>query len=299
MTNEINGLTIGLLNLFIALSLGYLARHIKCSKKQLHNISFISYYWQIITITTFIWEICYISQFKRTSEMAKTLIINKEHVWLKEYPLYYILPNNMAVIFYAEYASYADREYMDGKNDWSQVVEGTHMLFCGIVTLFSLLSKLFNYNRTYIILISAAMGAQLMNSIMYMANYIIETKDPNNINYCGDWNCGTLYDKRPFMYVNLFWTIMPIVVLTELIIQFAYKNKITWDGRLFSSFYKYKKSYENCNISSINDDVNKINYFNNYDSDEEIIDSNNTLYLDLIDTIDTINTYDEIGNTTM
>ena len=72
----ISGLTIGLINLFVALSLGCLARHLKYFKKQFHNISFLSYYWQIVTLTTFVWEICYISQFRWVIDMANDLINN-------------------------------------------------------------------------------------------------------------------------------------------------------------------------------------------------------------------------------
>lgn len=273
--NEINGLTIGLLNLFLALGLGCLARHIKYLKPQLHNISTISYYWQIITITTFVWEICYISQFNKTLEMAQNLLIDKQHVWLKKYTWNNILPNNMASIFYAEYGAYADKEYMNNHNDWSRVVEGTHMLFCGIITFISLLLKVLKYHRCYIILISSAMGAQLMNSIMYMANYFIEMKDQNNPNYCGDWKCGKFLEDRPFMYVNLFWTIMPLYVIIELLIQFGKYNKLIWNGNLFSCYKKNDKT--NINMNTTYNNINGI--MNGDDTYEDINnDTNNNTH---------------------
>ena len=35
-------------------------------------------------------------------------------------------------------SSYADREYMSNKDEWSIIIEGSHALFCGIFALFSL-----------------------------------------------------------------------------------------------------------------------------------------------------------------
>ena len=58
--------------------------------------------------------------------------------------------------------------------------------------------------------LGAAMGSQLMNSILYMSEYIIQCRDPSNVNYNSDaFPCGFLLIKRPFMYINIFWTIMP------------------------------------------------------------------------------------------
>ena len=58
------------------------------------------------------------------------------------------------------------------------------------------------------------MGSQFMNSVLYMANYFIQIKDPNNINYnTPEFPCGPFLLKRPFMWVNLLWSIMPAYVI--------------------------------------------------------------------------------------
>ena len=58
-----------------------------------------------------------------------------------------------------------------------------------------------------------------MNSILYMVEYFIQCTDPNNINYNDDeFPMGTLLSKRPFMWVNIFWTIMPLYTILVYII---------------------------------------------------------------------------------
>ena len=48
-------------------------------------------------------------------------------------------------------------------------------------------------------------GTQLMNSILYMGQYFLQTQDPNNINYNNaSFPTGVLLTKRGFMYVNVF-----------------------------------------------------------------------------------------------
>jgi hypothetical protein len=49
-----------------------------------------------------------------------------------------------------------------------------------------------------------------MNSILYMAEYFIQIKDKNNINYnTPEFPTGHWLLKRPFMWVNILWTLMP------------------------------------------------------------------------------------------
>ena len=63
------------------------------------------------------------------------------------------------------------------------------------------------------------MGSQLMNSILYMVEYFIQCTDPNNVNYNdNEFPMGTLLSKRPFMWVNIFWTIMPLYTILVYII---------------------------------------------------------------------------------
>ena len=60
------------------------------------------------------------------------------------------------------------------------------------------------------------MASQLMNSILYMGEYFIQIKDKHSVNLnTPKFPCGFALIKRPFMYVNLFWTIMPCYVLSS------------------------------------------------------------------------------------
>ena len=65
---------------------------------------------------------------------------------------------------------------------------------------------------------SVAMGTQLMNSILYMGQYLIQTGDMSSPNYnTPEFPCGKVLIKRPFMYINLFWTAMPIYAIVRLL----------------------------------------------------------------------------------
>ena len=67
---------------------------------------------------------------------------------------------------------------------------------------------------------SVAMGTQLMNSILYLSQYMIQTKDPNSINYDTDnFPCGFLMLGRPFMWINLFWSLMPSLVILSYLLN--------------------------------------------------------------------------------
>jgi len=82
------------------------------------------------------------------------------------------------------------------------------------LAIYNLFNKNNVNNKKFTIYINVAMGSQLMNSLLYMGNYFIETKNINSINYNSDtFPCGILMYKRPFMYVNIFWTIMPCYVI--------------------------------------------------------------------------------------
>ena len=62
------------------------------------------------------------------------------------------------------------------------------------------------------------MGTQLMNSLLYMGNYFIQCNSPSSVNFDkSDFPSGKFLEKRPFMYVNLFWTIMPSLVIIDLL----------------------------------------------------------------------------------
>ena len=71
--------------------------------------------------------------------------------------------------------------------------------------------------------ITLSMGSQLMNSILYLGEYNIQTKDKHNANYnTSKFPLGFLWNKRPFMYVNIFWTIIPMYILSNIIVNNFY-----------------------------------------------------------------------------
>jgi len=183
----------------------------------LFNIRYdlISYYWLCFTVLTGIWEFYYITNHRKTINMSKELIRSDKHVWTKEYNIYMIIPNHLSKIFYSEYGAYADREYMTEKDYWSVLIEGTHCLLCGIYALISVVCIYTNQTSNSLFLcIGISMGSQLMNSILYMGEYFIQTHDKNSVNYnSDDFPCGRFLSKRPFMWINIFWTIMPIYVI--------------------------------------------------------------------------------------
>ena len=179
----------------------------------------LSFYWTMFTILTGIWEVSYIILHKKTVEYATFLINNKQKVWTSKYAISTILPWKLAIIFYAQYGAYADREYMIMRDWWSRLIEGTHALYCGMFSLLSIILNIIGDDERSRMVLAVAMGTQVMNSILYMGEYKIQTKDPDNPNYdCSDFPCGVLLCKRPFMYINVFWTIMPTYIIIQLLI---------------------------------------------------------------------------------
>ena len=127
-----------------------------------------------------------------------------------------LYPWNFSTIFYSEYGAYADKEYGLITDIWSELIEGTHAIFCGIFALLSLILKIYNKHDNYLIMRTVSMGTQIMNSILYITCYIIQTKNKNNVNYNSpDFPTGFFFLKRPFMWINLFWTLMPIILIYE------------------------------------------------------------------------------------
>ena len=209
--NLFSGTSIALLEILVFI---YFSNLLRLEYTSLKTINIVSYYWLLFTILTFIWEISYIIHFKKISNLAKQLIYKKQHVWTNQYDVSFIIPSKLATIFYAEYGAYADREYMLKNSDWSRIIEGTHAYICGIFAICSIYCKINNNHNNYLISIGLSMGSQLMNSILYISNYLIQTKNVNNVNFnSSDFPTGYLLLKRPFMYINIFWTIMPLYVL--------------------------------------------------------------------------------------
>ena len=213
----IPGTLIAIIEVVIYLAISFEIRRVS---KKLRLFNALSYYWLTFTILTMFWEISFISNYKNVSKIATALLKTNEHVWTKTYNLTYILPWRLAYIFYAEYGAYADREYMTLINDWSRIIEGTHAIFCGLFSLITLILLKKNRKGASLVTMCACMGAQLMNSILYITNYVIETQNANNINYdIKTFPSGFLFIDRPFMYINIFWTVMPIYVISMAFIK--------------------------------------------------------------------------------
>ena len=59
-----------------------------------------------------------------------------------------------------------------------------------------------------------AMAFQLMNSVLYMIEYGIQCNQVDNVNYNNvSFPLGKAMLARPFMYVNVFWLVMPTYIL--------------------------------------------------------------------------------------
>lgn len=217
------GIEIGLIEILFIFYSGYILRK---KYRSLYTINSVIYYWLIFTIVTgFLWETSYVYNFNSITNYSLYLIKNNQSVWTNKYNLSYILPWKLSEIFYGEYGAWADREYMNINNDWSRVIESTHAIFCGIFALFAIINKIHFKHSEYLITAMISMGSQLMNSILYLAEYFIQTKDPYNINYnTKEFPVGKFLSHRIFMWVNIFWFIMPSYVIFYYLI--LYKNKL-------------------------------------------------------------------------
>jgi hypothetical protein len=201
----VNGLILALLEIIIVFETGYIIRD------QFNIINPIIYSWLILTIFTgFLWEISFVLNYRKVNNISKDLIKNNTSVWTNHYTIDNILPWKFSLIFYGEYGSWADREYMITTDDWSRVIESTHALFSGVFALLALYHNSTNNYSAFMLTLGVSMGSQLMNSILYMAEYFIQIKDKNNINYnTPEFPTGHWLLKRPFMWVNILWTLMP------------------------------------------------------------------------------------------
>ena len=217
------GLVLALFEVSFIFLVSYL---IRTNSNQIKELNPVLYYWTFFTFFTGIWEFCFLIQYSKTCYTALEMLDNNTHVWSTYYKLNNVLPWKFSNIFYAEYGAYADREYMLVNDDWSRVIEGSHAVMCGVFAGSAILLKLKNKYIHYIVFISVCMGSQLMNSILYMINYFHQTHDKTNVNYITDsFPAGTYLEKRPFMYINIFWTIMPLFCIINLINNY---NKILY-----------------------------------------------------------------------
>lgn len=224
MNIQVNGVIIAFLELSIFFGTTVL---VKRKTEVFKHVDNFSYYWLSFTVLTGIWEVCFIINYHNINNLSQNLITNHQHSWTNKYKLNYVLPWKLANIFYAEYGAWADREYMTSSNYWSRLIEGSHAGLCGLFSLLGMLCKLEHINRTYLIFIVLAMGTQLMNSILYIGEYFLQVNDVNNINYNSDeFPTGIILQKRAFMYVNIFWTLMPSIVLYKNIVNKKYETEI-------------------------------------------------------------------------
>lgn len=197
---------------------------------QLKSINKATYYWVMMTILTGIWEIAFVYNYNTVSQMSQNLINTGQHVWTKPgYDFSYVLPWKLSQIFYSEYGAWADREYMSHTDDWSRVIESSHCTQCALFALLAILFKLWGNHNNYLIALSASMGTQFMNSFLYMFAYFIQERDRESPNFNNaTFPAGDYLEKRLFMWVNIFWLIMPFYTLAYYLITNikAYRRKV-------------------------------------------------------------------------
>lgn len=179
-----------------------------------HKINNIVYYWLCMTILTGIWESSYIVNFNEITTMSNSMIVNNTHSWTTQYDFTYVNPWKFAKIFYAEYGAWADREYMYQIGEWSDTIKGTHLIFCAVFSFFGFIARFDKKSVKSLIVVGMVMVCQIINSILYMVQYIGQTQQSFSVNYYNSsWPLGTLMINRPFMYVNIFWIIIPTFIM--------------------------------------------------------------------------------------
>ena len=200
----------------------------------LQDINSITYFWVMITILTGFWEIAYISDYGDITNYARQLVNKSEHVWTNSYDITYVLPWKLSYIFYAEYGAWADREYMSNSDDWSRIIESSHCTQCALFSLLSIVFKIFENHNNYLICLSVAMGTQFMNSFLYMFAYFWQENEPSNVNYpTDDFPTDTFLFKRPFMWVNIFWLVLPFYTIAYYVNENWNLNKNSIKKKLY------------------------------------------------------------------
>ena len=200
---------------------------------QLKKINKGTYFWVMMTILTGVWEIAYISNYMNVTKMSQELIQTNTHTWTNNYDISYVLPWKLSHVFYAEYGAWADREYMSHTDDWSRIIEGSHCTQCALFSFIAISFKIIGYHNNYLIALSVAMGTQFMNSYLYMFSYFIQEKEPTNINYnSSSFPSDIWLTDRPFMWVNIFWLVMPFYTILYYIVENCRKNNQRCDVKL-------------------------------------------------------------------
>ena len=132
-------------------------------------------------------------------------------------------PDLMAKIFYAEYGASADREYMSKRKGdyWSRLIESSHALYCATFCLAALIATIVDSGSDAepdhsVRLGMVGMGMQFMNSLLYMGQYFLQSRDKDSVNYADPaFPLGKWMDKRPFMWVNVFWMLFPTIIIWQ------------------------------------------------------------------------------------
>ena len=65
----------------------------------------------MMTILTGIWEFSFVTNYDEVSVISENFLNEETNVWTSSYDLSYVFPWKLSKIFYADYASYGDREY--------------------------------------------------------------------------------------------------------------------------------------------------------------------------------------------
>lgn len=214
-----SGIVLAIIEVLLIFGSGFALRY---SSSRLKQINPISYYWFILTIVTgFLWETSYLVNYNEVGNYSQELIDTNKTVWTEEYSLIYVFPNLFAYLFYSTYAAWADREYMSTTDDWSRVVESSHAVFCGFFALLAICYKMNGNQFEYILTMALSMGTQIMNSLLYMVEYFIQTTDPNNVNYNNpSFPTGVMLSGRPFMWINIFWLVLPTYTVIYYLCRF-------------------------------------------------------------------------------
>jgi hypothetical protein len=212
---KLSGTVIAILEL---LTFYKMSNCVRKSYTNLYQLDDVSYYWLMFTILTGIWEATFVANRLEIKGITRKLLNRKDHVWTSMYDISYVLPWKLSKIFYAEYGAYADREYYSTQDYWASLIESSHALLCGAFSLFAIIAQILDNKQLFLINGTISMSAQLMNSILYIGQYLIQIKDCHSVNHISkEFPAGILLSSRPFMYINIFWTVMPIIVLGSII----------------------------------------------------------------------------------
>lgn len=206
----------GIITAIIEISLWFLiSMSVRRASKTLMKMNGFAYYWITFIILTGFWEVIYITHGFEVNKLSEQLLETHSHVWFNQYDVSYVLPWKFSKIFYAEYGAYADREYMYFSDGWSHLIEGSHMLFVSVFLIIALFCALWNGldSEHYTYSLAFAMGTQFMNSLLYMGEYTIQTHMSDSVNYnTTSFPTGVAWSKRPFMYINFLWMILPALI---------------------------------------------------------------------------------------